>query len=65
MARSRIVKVKLTCPKCERIAFALLMENSQGMYKVNTYLCATDLAEMERSVPNDNSEQSGNDEAVG
>jgi hypothetical protein len=39
------------------------MENSQGMYKVNTYLCAGDFTEMERTTFEDR-KQSGNDEIV-
>jgi len=40
------------------------MENSQGLYKVNTYLCADDLTEMTLEIPNEDRKQSGDEEKV-
>lgn len=47
----RLKKVELTCSSCGLKASALLMENDQGMYKVNKYLCATCLCEMSMEIP--------------
>ena len=59
MARGQLIRIELECPKCGKKAYAILMENEQGMCKVNTYLCADDLNEMKRDIPNADSEQSG------
>lgn len=64
MAKGKLKRIQLTCPMCGRFGFAVLMENSQGMYKVNTYLCATDLTEMVRTSHADR-KQGGDNEAVG
>ena len=65
MAKGTLKHIKLTCPTCGKIAFAILMENEQGLFKVNTYLCADDLTEMVRSFPDADTEQSGDNENVG
>ena len=64
MAKGTLKRIQLTCPKCGRFGFAILMENDQGMYKVHTYLCADDLTEMTRTSFADR-KQSGNEEKVG
>ena len=58
----RTLGVELICsnPNCDTFALAILMENSQGCYRVNKYLCADCLSEMIMVIPNGKSNGKNN-----
>lgn len=51
--KRRTLGAKLLCcnPLCGKVALVILMENSQGCYRINKYLCADCLSEMVMEIP--------------
>lgn len=44
---------KLTCGLCGKVVDTILMENSQGVIRINEFLCADDLSIMLMEIVND------------
>ena len=40
--KRRVLGAKLLCsnPNCDKVALVILLENGQGCYKINEYICA-------------------------